>query len=207
MRLFLIRHGAVEQDQAGRCYGREDVALSRHGHYQARQLAQALTSQPLAAVWSSPLRRCVDTARPIARRHRLPVQTSRDLLEIDFGAFEGRTYAEIQTDFPELYNHWMAAPWRMAFPDGESFAAFRTRVEAFLASLRQKHRTDVVAVVTHGGVCQVALLDALGEPLSRLQAHYQHVGRLSVIARDDRNSAVEAENVAPRSPVDLNRRE
>ena len=81
-----------------------------------------LEPEPVAAVVSSPRRRAVDTATPIAGRHGLEVEIVPDLRELDFGELEGRTYDEIADSLPELYAAWMTHPTRVRFPGGECYA-------------------------------------------------------------------------------------
>ena len=135
MRLVLVRHAETEPSARGRCYGSLDVGLSAGGHAQAEALAAALEPEPVGAVVSSPRRRAVDTATPIAGRHGLEVEIVPDLRELDFGELEGRTYDEIADSLPELYAAWMTHPTRVRFPGGESYADLRARSVGAVAAL------------------------------------------------------------------------
>jgi alpha-ribazole phosphatase len=161
-RLVLVRHAATDDSYAGRCYGRLDVGLSPEGRRQARALAAALADVSLAAVYSSPLARAVETAAPIAAARGLaPVRDER-LRELDFGELEGLSYEEIRTERPELFRAWMESPTSVRFPKGEGFADLRARVLPAVEELRERHEGEAVAVVTHGGVVRAVLADALG---------------------------------------------
>lgn len=159
-RLILLRHGEPEETAHGRCYGRLDPRLSHRGREQMRQTWQLLDNQSPSAIYSSPSRRAIESTR--LRSLDLPAMiVDERLREIDFGAFEGLTYEEIATRYPEKYDEWMTRPTDVVFPDGESFAAMSTRVREALEHIRWKHSGETVVTLSHGGVNRVALAQAL----------------------------------------------
>ena len=127
-RLVLVRHAQTDESARGRCYGRLDVQLSPRGLRQAQALADTLAGLPLAAVYSSPLVRALDTARPLAAARGLEPAVLEGLAELDFGEVEGLAYDEIEAERPELFHAWMDDPARVRFPGGESLADLRARV-------------------------------------------------------------------------------
>ncbi len=160
-RAILIRHGEPEAESHGRCYGRLDVGLSPLGMAQAERIAAALAGTRLAAVYSSPRRRAVESARPLAAAHRLTVEIREGLREIDFGKLEGLTYDEAAAQFPDFYAAWMSRPTEVAFPDGESYPLVRARVLSALEPMHSAHRGAAFALVAHGGVTRTLLASAL----------------------------------------------
>src|SRR3990172_13222712 len=96
MRLILVRHGETDANKGSLALGRDDVELNETGRWQAQRVADALQRQPIAAVYSSPLRRTLDTARAIAERHQLAVQVDDGLIEMDIGEMEGLTYQQVR---------------------------------------------------------------------------------------------------------------
>src|SRR5215471_12106018 len=100
--VWLIRHG-VPEGMEGRCYGRLDVALSAEGIRQATAIANYLAGEKLTRIYSSPMKRALETARAIAERHTLGVETLEALSEIAFGDFEGLRYDDIQTQYPDIF--------------------------------------------------------------------------------------------------------
>jgi alpha-ribazole phosphatase len=160
-RLILVRHGEPEEAARGRCYGRLDVGLSHAGREQVERVASRLSSSDLAAVYASPRRRSVESARIVGRPHGLTPEIVEALAEIDFGLFEGMTYDEAAESYPDVYQTWMERPTEVAFPGGESFAQMRERVVGAMATLRSGHERRTVAVVSHGGTNRVALAEAL----------------------------------------------
>jgi alpha-ribazole phosphatase len=168
VRLLLIRHAAPVDDARGRCYGKLDIGLSAEGERQAEALARSLRGERLAVVVSSPARRAIETAIPLAAAQGLDVEIHDDLGELDFGELEGRTYDEIASSLPELYARWMSEPTSVRFPGGESYDDLRRRVERTVADLLDRHGDETVAVVTHGGVVRAAVAGILGLPAERI---------------------------------------
>lgn len=173
MRLLLIRHAAPVDDARGRCYGKLDIGLSSEGERQAQELVRSLSGVELDAVVSSPARRAVDTARPLARTRGLEIAVFDDLRELDFGELEGMTYDEIAATRPELYARWMAEPTSVRFPGGEGYVDLGRRAAAAVASLRATYPDRTVAVVTHGGVVRAVVAGLLAVPP-------EHIFRLGV---------------------------
>lgn len=159
--MILVRHGEADDAYAGRCYGSLDVELSPEGHRHVQQAATRLADQAITLVVSSPRRRALDTAGPIAGQHGLPVNVLTDLREMDFGSLEGRTYNEIEATMPELWHEWMTRATALRFPDGESYEDLRARACRAANTLRHDNPSQTIVVVAHGGVLRALLADAL----------------------------------------------
>jgi alpha-ribazole phosphatase len=159
--LVLVRHAEPVDDMRGRCYGTLDVHLSERGVAQAQELVERVT-EPYGVVYSSPRVRAVETAKPLGAARDVPVQVDERLREIDFGAFEGRTYDEIERAEPKLFRAWMETPTQVRFPGGESYADVRERALAAYSEIRARH--DCAVVVAHGGVIRAGLSAWLGMP-------------------------------------------
>jgi probable phosphoglycerate mutase len=155
--ILLIRHGA--HDRPGpHLVGRDDsVGLAPEGVREAEALARALQGFALAAVASSPSRRCRDTAARLADAHGLEVEVDDGLDEIDFGEWRGRRFDEIAG--PE-WLRWNTARGTAAIPGGETIGAVATRANAALARLGA--RGPLVAAVTHADVIRTAVATAIG---------------------------------------------
>ena len=123
-RILAVRHGETLWNRETRIQGFTDIGLSDHGQWQAQQLAQALRDEPVAACYASDLSRARDTAQAVAYVHGHAVQTHSGLRERCFGQFEGHTWTEIETQWPEA-----SQAWRQRVPDwapprgGESLIA------------------------------------------------------------------------------------
>jgi broad specificity phosphatase PhoE len=160
--MVLIRHAEPAASGMGLCYGALDVPLSEDGVIHAQRIGAHLRDSQLDAVYSGPLSRAVATASAVSESHGLTPVLRRDLSEIDFGAFEGRTFDEIAVSHPELYGRWMREPARVRFPGGESFDDLRGRVCSEIARIRREHRGGSVVVVTHGGPIRALMAELLG---------------------------------------------
>jgi broad specificity phosphatase PhoE len=127
-RLLLDRHAETDASARGTCYGRLDVPLSSEGRRRAEALGAALAALPVAAVYSSPLLRALDTAAALAASQGLEAVVDHGLREIDFGELEGLSYDVIRAERRELFRRWMEHPTEVTFPGGEGFAELRDRV-------------------------------------------------------------------------------
>ncbi|MGC4804248.1 bifunctional RNase H/acid phosphatase [Micromonospora sp. DT233] len=184
-RLILVRHGETEFTAQRRYSGRGDVPLSARGRAQARATAArvAALAPTVAAVVSSPLSRCTGTARLIARAiGDVPVRTVDDLIECDFGAWEGRTFAEVRADWPGELDAWLAST-RVAPPDGESFAEVAARVGRATEALLGAYPGETVVVVTHVSPIKLVLRDALAADDALLHRLYLDPAGISVLDR------------------------
>lgn len=161
-RLLLVRHGETTATEAGRFAGASDVPLSDAGRDQARRLSARLAPERLAAVYTSPLVRCVDTARTLAEPHGLPVERRDDLREIDHGRWEGLRRDEVKARFAEEYAAWVEDPFSFAPEGGTSGAQVVARAVPALREIAGSHPGRRVLVVTHKGVIRLALAILLG---------------------------------------------
>ncbi len=183
-RLWLIRHGEPAEQARGRCYGSLDLGLSDAGRAQISQVAEYLRTEPVAAIYSSPLSRALESARILAAVASCPVEVLADLREIDFGDFEGLPYDEIAARWPDLYRQWMETPTQVRFPNGESFAEMRVRVLRAFDTIQREREGQTVAIVSHGGVNRVLIAWALQTPdncLFRLAQDYAAISLLEFI--------------------------
>jgi alpha-ribazole phosphatase len=179
VRLLLIRHAAPVDDARGRCYGKFDIGLSAEGERQAEALARSLRGERLAVVVSSPARRAIETAIPLAAAQGLDVEIHDDLGELDFGELEGRSYDEIAATDPELYRAWMERPTTVSFPGGESFADLKARALAALDRIRAEH--EAALVVTHGGVLRAGVAAWLAMPDEAIFRLDQRYGGVTIV--------------------------
>jgi alpha-ribazole phosphatase len=198
--LWLIRHPEPEPSARGRCYGSLDVALAGEGVQQAHAIAHAFANEPLAAIYASPRQRCTHAARILAAARTCTLETVDALRELDFGAFEGRSYDEIAALYPDLYRQWMERPTETHFPEGESFRQMSARVLGAARELLTRHRGDSIALITHGGPIRVILADALSMPPASIFRIEQRYGSINRIRYSDHIPTVELMN-ASSTPV------
>lgn len=168
-RVLLIRHGETSWNRGCRWQGQADIALSEEGFAQALRLAAHLKSEgtPIRVVYSSDLRRALDTAREIATALGAQLVADAAWREIELGRWTGLRRDEVRERYAEEWRR-IAAGEDLPRGGGETFAAFSSRIAAALEQLRLRHEGDSVAVITHGGAIRATLLAALGLPWIRL---------------------------------------
>jgi len=143
--IVLVRHGETEWSVSGQHTGRTDIPLTEAGRHSARLLAGRLSQRSYELVLTSPLERAVDTCRLAGLGDR--AEPRDELLEWDYGDYEGRTTAEIRAERPG----WRL--WRDGCPGGESAAEVGARVDRLVRELRG--REGSIAVFAHGHVLRV----------------------------------------------------
>jgi broad specificity phosphatase PhoE len=149
--LWLARHGETEWSLSGRHTGRTDVPLTARGEWQARALGSRLRGMAFALVLASPLERARRTAELAGFGAAL--QLDPDLMEVDYGEYEGRTTAEIRRARPD----WDL--WRDGCPGGETIADAAARAERALA--RARAADGPVLLVGHGHLTRTLAARAL----------------------------------------------
>ena len=182
--LLLLRHGATANNLARppRLQGRGvDIGLSDEGRRQADCAASFLADAPLAAVYASPLRRARETAQPLAAQHGLAVQTVMELVEVDVGQWEGRTWPDIQKEDAEAYARFAADPEHHGYRGGENLGDVRRRAIPAMARIAQSHIGQVVAVVAHNVVNRCFLSWVLSVPLASARAVTQDNAAINVL--------------------------
>jgi probable phosphoglycerate mutase len=183
VRLFLVRHGEALANPDLRYLGSRDDPLTDRGRWQATQLAQALATIPLAAVYTSPLRRALDTALPLASAHRLDPISDARLVEGSMGTWEGLRRAEILARSPEDVAHhqrWEADP-TCGPPGGESIANVRSRVVACVQDLAERYGGSSVVLVSHVGPIKALLCAAMDVPLTAARRMFLDSATVSVV--------------------------
>ena len=168
LRLFVLRHGETVFTRERRFAGWRDVPLTDAGLRQSEAAAAALSGVAISAVFASPLERARTSAEAVAKPHRLAVQIMPAFRELGFGAWEGRTRAEVEAAEPALYDVWRTAPDRFAAPGGESLPTVAKRVAEGIETLRADHDGESVVLVTQAVVIRLIVLDGLGLGPARL---------------------------------------
>ena len=179
--VFLVRHGENEWVSSGKLAGRTPgVHLNDRGREQAGQLAALLGRQPIAAVYSSPLERCTETAQPLAAALGLPVCPEPGMLEVDYGDWHGRELKELsQLPGWRLVQHF---PGGFRFPNGESLREVQTRAVNTVERLAAAHPNTAIAVFSHGDVIRMLVAHYAGTPLDLFQRTHVSTGSLSTVA-------------------------
>ncbi len=185
MELLLVRHGLTDWNSSGRFQGRSDIPLSPAGEAQARAVAEALADLPIDCAYASDLARAASTARTILAGRTLPLTLDARLREFDFGAWEGKTWAEITAAFPGDSGTQVTSAREYQPRDGENFADVRRRVRAWLHELAPYDRRRVL-VVAHAGTLHALLAELLGAEFDTLALRFSHASISRVTFSENR---------------------
>jgi probable phosphoglycerate mutase len=162
-RVLAVRHGETDWNVENRIQGQLDVPLNALGRWQAQRLALAMSGEAIDAIYTSDLRRTVETAVPTARGRGIEYVTERGLRERGFGVFEGLTFTEIEQRWPEQSARWRRREPEFGAEGGETLNEFYARSVAMTTRLATAHPGQTILIVTHGGV-----LDCLYRAASRV---------------------------------------
>ena len=182
--LLLMRHGENDWVGTNRLAGRTSgVHLNEKGRQQAEALADLLSQQPIAAVYSSPLVRCVETAEPLATRLNLPLQEEPGIIEVDYGDWQGAELKKLAaTPEWQKVQHY---PSHFRFPGGETLREVQARAVSTIEALVERHPNQVIALFSHGDVLRTTLAHFLGVPLDLFQRIIISTASISIIGFAD----------------------
>lgn len=166
IRFLLIRHGRAAWNAEGRFMGQLDIPLDELGRAQAAALANRLRDEQVDAIYSSDLSRAWNTALAVQSRLATGADLKPDsrLREMNFGDWQGLTYAEIQERDPGALATWEKARLNSAPPHGETLLEFSERVMSVYQELCEAHVGQTLILVAHGGSLQLLIAHALGLP-------------------------------------------
>ena len=172
--IFLVRHGENNYVKERRLPGRKPgIHLNKQGRKQAKQVAKFLKKAPIKAVYSSPLDRTMETAKPIAKAHNLKVIPRQGLLETDVGEWQGKKIKKLQQ--LDTWRKVQLNPSRFRFPAGERIVDCQHRFVQEIEHLVEVHEPqDLLVCVSHSDPIKLVVAYYLGLPLDMYQ-------RLSVL--------------------------
>lgn len=133
--------------------GTLDISLNTYGKKEAFKIRRQLDDLSFNCIYSSPLKRCIETARIISPD--VQILKEKDLQERNIGVFEGLTKVEAKKHFPHLYARIITRVWKESPYGGETIAAVQTRVFSFLDNLKQRQTDGNVLIVTHGFISKM----------------------------------------------------
>ena len=166
MKLLLVRHGETQWNREGRALGRGEQRLTDAGREQASAVARVLSRENIEAIYSSPLKRALETAKTIGLVLGLPVNISEELVEVDAGELEGLTSEEMRTRNPDFMALWDRDPGNTVMPGGESLSQVQERIWRLAQCFMRERPEANVAAVSHNFPIQTVICKALGLPLS-----------------------------------------
>jgi probable phosphoglycerate mutase len=161
-RLLLIRHGATDATEEGRFSGASGAQLSELGRRQVVRLGERIASLRIAAIYSSPLSRALDTAKILSQHCRLDPIERDGLREISHGHWERLTREEVERRFGDEYATWEADPFTFAPQGGESGVVVLARALPVIRDIVMAHAGQQVVVVSHKATLRLLLSSLLG---------------------------------------------
>ncbi|RKY86636.1 hypothetical protein DRQ09_05880 [candidate division KSB1 bacterium] len=149
MVLFLVRHGETNWNLQNRVQGVSDIPLNERGKVQVLNLAESLKNENIKIVYTSHLKRALQTARIISKILSVEIRIEKNLMELNQGEIEGLTYSELHRKYPELVKLWRKDPVKAKMPGGEDIKQLQNRAWKTIKKIAKIHQKDKVVVVSH----------------------------------------------------------
>jgi alpha-ribazole phosphatase len=168
IRLLLVRHGETEWNRQKRFQGQRDIPLNEFGRQQVSVLSRRLKNEAINALYTSDLSRAWETAKSIStiNGELVMIKDSR-LREMNFGEWEGLTWAEIREKDPSVMENWSKYLAEKGPPGGETLFRFSERILKFSVEINKTHLDETVLLVAHGGTIMVLICLLLGHPIEK----------------------------------------
>jgi len=208
-KILLTRHGHVPGIVPERFRGRAPLDLTERGRAQAAAVARRIAEGfRVRKIYTSPMKRCVDTGAAIAKASGAATEICDDLNDIDYGIWQFKTFAYAKKADPKLFAAWFATPQLVRFPGGESLQDVAARAANALRYVLARHPRDTIVLVGHDCINRVLLLQLLGMPLAAYRRLAQSTCCLNEIGVDSGsvciirlNETHHLDNVAARTAV------
>ena len=182
--VILARHGETEWNVAEIFRGRIDIELNETGMKQAELLAEYLSDLKIDAIYSSPLKRALNTAEIIASYHKIDVKIASGLIDFDYGKWQGLPHQEVKDKYKELHAEWINSPDKVKMPAGESLSDVRKRAIGVVDEVIAKYEGAVV-LVSHRVVNKVLICALLGLDNSHFWHIKQDTGGISTFTYEN----------------------
>jgi broad specificity phosphatase PhoE len=178
-KLILARHGETAWNVEKVFRGRADVNLDEVGIKQAQLLGKYLSNWELEAIYSSPIKRALDTANIVARYQGVAVRIAEGLIDFDYGEWQSLPEQEVKRLYPAVFNEWHKSPHKVRMPGGESLEDVRRRAVEVVKDILSRHRNNLL-LVSHRVVVKVLICYLLGLDNSHFWDISQDVGGITV---------------------------
>ena len=163
LHIFLIRHGRTEWNKKKIFRGHIDIPLDEVGRNQADATGSFLRNINLTVIYSSPLKRALETAQIIKKyqNNSVEIVPYPGFLDLNYGEWEGKTYEKVKRSYPELYQMWEKEPNRVKIPKGETLWEAKRRSWQALREVISKHQ-GYVGIVSHRVINKLIICSILG---------------------------------------------
>ncbi len=167
LKLYFLRHGETTASQTGTYCGRLDIELTPSGVQMAEDFAKTYAEIPWEAVYASPLKRAISTAKPLCDRLGINMELRNGLKEIYYGDWEGKTPDQVNQEFHDDYVRWLADPGWNSPNGGEKGIDIARRSSEVLEEIEKTHKRGNVLVVSHKATLRIMLCSLLGIDVGR----------------------------------------
>jgi len=195
--ILLVRHGENDYVRQGKFAGRiPGIHLNEKGQHEAEEIAAALKELPIAAIYSSPLERAIETAKPLAKAKGLNITFRKGLLETDLGEWKGLEIKKVSKH--PAWKTVQSSPSRFRFPGGESFLEEQRRLVEVVEQIIAGHKPDdLVVIVSHADPIKLIIAYYLGMPLDYFQRIACSPGSVSILGISKETAALLGLNLKP----------
>jgi probable phosphomutase (TIGR03848 family) len=197
--LYLVRHGVTDHTGHRLSGWMEDVHLSEKGREQVDAVAALLAGIRFKAVYSSPIDRTVETARPIAARHDLGVKLRRNLGEVDYGTWTNRSVRSLART--KLWTTVQRYPSGARFPHGETLREVQTRAVTEVEKLVAQHPKQAICCVSHADVIRLVVAHFMGIHIDLFQRIVIGPASVSVVGLDEDGPRILSLNTSAPMPT------
>lgn len=165
--VYLLRHGETTASQTGGYCGALDPDLTAEGHQMAQAFADQYRSFDWQAVYVSPMKRTIATAKPLCDATEMSMELRDGLKEIQYGEWEGKTPEAVQAEYTEDYVHWLTEPAWNPPTGGETSIQIASRANLVMAEIEEKYTSGNVLIVSHKATIRIILCSLLGIDIGR----------------------------------------
>lgn len=169
LKLYFLRHGETTASQTGSYCGKLDIELTPSGIKMAEDFATAYKDVPWTAIFSSPLKRAIHTAKPLSDAIGKEIQLRQGLREIQYGLWEGKTPEEVNQDYHDDYVRWLADPGWNCPTEGEKGIDIARRSSEVLEEIENTYKSGNVLIVSHKSTIRIMICYLLGIDLGRFR--------------------------------------
>lgn len=162
LKIYLLRHGETVYSKTGGFCGDLDPELTAEGSMMAEQFAATYAKLPWNAVYVSPMKRTIATAKPLCDACGIEMQIRDGLREIKYGKWEGQTVEFVREKYAQDYINWLTEPAWNAPNDGETSVQIASRSSLIIAEIQEKYKDGNVLVVSHKATIRIILCSLLG---------------------------------------------
>lgn len=180
-KVYLVRHGQTEWNKKLTFRGRIDIPLNEIGHREAEAISEALKDKNIEVIYTSPLTRSIETAKPIAKLFHLEIVPIQGLVDISYGDWEGLTFNEVKKRYSDQYKKWEKRPDLVRFPNGETLNEVRDRSFRAFKNIVKENPGKSILIIPHRVINKVLLCAILGLSNSHFWEIKQDTGCVNLI--------------------------